>query len=97
VGYWQRVRESLLDFAWRDKYTRWYLILMLVWWLALWTVVPRWLVDVTQNKWWALVALPLGWLGQYAVGKVCNVLQEWNEAEMCDCPTCTEQRTGGAA
>lgn len=96
MGYWQRLREALLDFAWRDKYTRWYLILMSAWWIALWAMVPR-LVDVTQNKWWALAALPLGWLGQYVTGKVCNTLQEWNEGEMCDCPTCTEQRTGGAA
>lgn len=97
MNYWRRVREALLDFVWHDKYTRWYVILMSAWWITLWTAVP-WLVDVTQYKWWALVVLPLGWLGQYVIGKVCNTLQEWNEGEYtCDCPTCTEKRTGGAA
>lgn len=95
---WSDVREALLDFAWRDVYTRWYLILTPAWWIALWTVVPRLVnVDVGQSGWWMLVVLPLGWFGQRTIGKVCDILESWFESESkCDCPVCQEQRTGGA-
>lgn len=86
------LREALLDIFWRDKFTRWYLISVHVWWV---TVAFILLPHVPGPEW---LLIPLGWLGQWLIGKVCNALQDWHESEStCDCPVCQEQRTGGSA
>lgn len=65
---WVRVREALLDFAWRDPYTRWYLILVLSGYGLAGIYLPRWSMP-----------LMMGW--QLVVGWVVDKVQDWNAAQ----------------
>lgn len=63
-----RVWDALLEFAWRDPYARWYLILVLAGYGLAAIYLPPWCMP-----------LMMGW--QLLVGWTADKLKEWNEAQ----------------